>query len=57
VGGRLRCGRRADQSRRFCGLPNTQADVTVTVELLDKGYGDGGGGKANMAPGSGKLDL
>ena len=48
---------RPDQSRRFCGLPNTQADLTVNVELLEKGYGDGGGGKVNMAPGSGKLDL
>ena len=48
---------RPDQSRRFCGLPNTQANLTVNVELLEKGYGDGGGGKVNMAPGSGKLDL
>ena len=48
---------RPDQSRRFCGLANTQADLTVNVELLEKGYGDGGGGKVNMTPGSGKQDL
>jgi len=34
-----------------------KADLTVNVELLEKGYGDGGGGKVNMTPGSGKQDL
>ena len=44
---------RAGQSRRSCENVN-QADLTVNVELLAKGYGDGGGG---MAPGAGKLEL
>jgi glycine cleavage system regulatory protein len=34
-----------------------KADLTVDVELLAKGHGDGGRGKVNMAPGSGKLEL